>query len=53
MIIRIYPYMTLKESPLNNRSVRRACGRFEGMDCTLNDCPVIQAGRPFQGLYGK
>ena len=29
-IISIYPYMTLKASPLNNPSVRRTCGKSEG-----------------------
>ncbi|MBO4822908.1 MAG: hypothetical protein J5548_15780 [Prevotella sp.] len=37
MIIRIYPYMTLKASPLNNRSV---CGMSEGIACTLKECPI-------------
>ena len=41
MIIRIYPYMTLKASPFNNRSVRRTCGMSEGIVCTLKECPLI------------
>ena len=49
MIIHIYPYMTLKAPPINNRSVHRSCGRFEVMVCTPKECPIRQVGRPLQG----